>query len=161
MGKITLVIHGGAGTIHKEYMTPELEQAYIQGLKEALYFGYSELESGGDAVDAVKKAVVTLENNILFNAGRGSVFTRRGTHEMDAGIMDGKSLKAGAVSCVSNIPNPIELAAKVMYNSKHVFLTGKGANNFAVRQGIKLEPDEYFFSQFRYDQWKAIRNSKK
>jgi beta-aspartyl-peptidase (threonine type) len=96
---------------------------------------------------------------MLFNAGRGSVFTKKGVQEMDAAIMDGKDLEAGAVAGIRNVRNPIELAAEVMRNSNHVFLSGKGANDFAIRQGIKLEPDEYFFSQFRYDQWKAIRDS--
>ncbi|HRF27554.1 MAG TPA: isoaspartyl peptidase/L-asparaginase, partial [Ferruginibacter sp.] len=100
-----------------------------------------------------------LEDNLLFNAGRGSVFTKKGVQEMDAAIMDGKSLAAGSVAGVRNVRNPIELAAEVMTNSNHVFLSGKGANDFAIKQGVKLEPDEYFFSQFRYDQWKQIRDS--
>jgi beta-aspartyl-peptidase (threonine type) len=102
---------------------------------------------------------VVLEDHILFNAGRGAVFTKKGVQEMDAAIMDGSTLGAGAVAGVRNVRNPIELAAEVMRNSNHVFLSGKGANDFAIKQGIKLEPDEYFFSQFRYDQWKAIRDS--
>jgi beta-aspartyl-peptidase (threonine type) len=117
------------------------------------------LEEGGTAVNAVKAALVLLEDHILFNAGRGAVFTKKGVQEMDAAIMDGSSLAAGAVAGVRNVRNPIELAAEVMRNSNHVFLSGKGANDFAIKQGIKLEPDEYFFSQFRYDQWKAIRDS--
>lgn len=159
MGNITLVIHGGAGTILKEDMTPELESAYLQGLRDALNAGYTVLEEGGMAVNAIKTALVMLEDNILFNAGRGSVFTKNGVQEMDAAIMDGKTINAGAVAAVRNVRNPIELAAEVMRNSNHVFLSGKGANDFAIRQGIKLESDEYFFSQFRYDQWKAIRDS--
>lgn len=159
MGKFTMAIHGGAGTILKEDMTPELETAYIKGLQAALDVGYAVLEEGGTAVNAVKAAVVVLEDNMLFNAGRGSVFTKKGVQEMDAAIMDGKNLAAGAVCGVRNVRNPIELAAEVMLNSNHVFLSGKGANDFAIKQGIKLEPDEYFFSQFRYDQWKEIRDS--
>ncbi|MBN8699741.1 MAG: isoaspartyl peptidase/L-asparaginase [Chitinophagales bacterium] len=154
-----MVIHGGAGTILKEDMTPELEQAYIQGLEEALTAGYAVLEQGGTAVNAIKAAVVVLEDNLLFNAGRGSVFTKKGVQEMDAAIMDGRNLDAGSVAGIRNVRNPIELAAEVMVNSNHVFLSGKGANDFAIKQGIKLEPDEYFFSQFRYDQWKEIRDS--
>jgi beta-aspartyl-peptidase (threonine type) len=100
-----------------------------------------------------------LEDNVLFNAGRGSVFTKKGVQEMDAAIMDGRTLDAGAVTGVRNVRNPIELATEVMINSNHVFLSGKGASDFAIKQGIKLEPDEYFFSQFRYDQWKSIRDS--
>lgn len=156
---ITICIHGGAGTILKEDMTPELEEAYLQGLQAALNAGYAVLEEGGTAVNAVKAAVVVLEDNVLFNAGRGSVFTKKGVQEMDAAIMDGSNLGAGAVCGLRNVRNPVELAAEVMRNSNHVFLSGKGANDFAIKQGVKLEPDEFFFSQFRYDQWKAIRDS--
>lgn len=159
MADCTIVIHGGAGTILKEDMTPELEQAYSEGLHQALDISYAVLEEGGTAVNAVKAALVLLEDNILFNAGRGSVFTKKGVQEMDAAIMDGSDLSAGAVAGVRNVRNPIELATEVMRNSNHVFLSGKGANDFAIKQGVKLEPDEYFFSQFRYDQWKAIRDS--
>ena len=159
MQPFSIVIHGGAGTILKEDMTPELEKAYSQGLDEALSAGYAVLEQGGSASNAVKAAIVVLEDNLLFNAGRGSVFTKKGVQEMDAAIMDGKNREAGAVAGVRNVRNPIELAAEVMQNSNHVFLSGKGANDFAIKQGIKLEPDEFFFSQFRYDQWKAMRDS--
>jgi len=159
MSKFTLVIHGGAGTILKADMTPELEAAYTEGLKIALDAGYAVLEEGGSAINAVKAALVILEDNVLFNAGRGAVFTRKGVHEMDAAIMDGKTLNAGAVAAVRNVRNPIELAAEVMQHSDHVFLSGEGANDFAITQGIRLEPEEYFFSQFRYDQWKAMRDS--
>ena len=159
MSDFTIVIHGGAGTILKEDMTPALETAYQQGLEQALLESYAVLEQGGTAVNAVKAALVILEDNMLFNAGRGSVFTKKGVQEMDAAIMDGSDLSAGAVAGVRNVRNPIELAMEVMRNSNHVFLSGKGANDFAIKQGVKLEPDEYFFSQFRYDQWKAIRDS--
>lgn len=159
MSDFTVVIHGGAGTILKTDMTLELEQAYQQGLQRALNVSYAVLEKGGTAVNAVKAAIVLLEDNVLFNAGRGAVFTKKGVQEMDAAIMDGSDLSAGAVAGVRNVRNPIELATEVMRNSNHVFLSGKGANDFAIKQGIKLEPDEYFFSQFRYNQWKAIRDS--
>jgi beta-aspartyl-peptidase (threonine type) len=155
----SLVIHGGAGTIIKADMTPALEKAYAQGLKEALDMGYAVLENGGAAVDAVIASIKCLEDNLLFNAGRGAVFTKKGLQEMDAAIMDGKTLKAGAITGVRNVRNPIELAYEVMANSNHVFLSGKGANDFAISRGLKLEPDDYFFSQFRYDQWKEIRDS--
>jgi beta-aspartyl-peptidase (threonine type) len=155
----TLVIHGGAGTILKDEMTPDLEKAYMDGLNQALQVGFAVLEEGGTAVNAVKASLVLLEDHVLFNAGRGAVFTKKGVQEMDAAIMDGNSLEAGAVAGVRNVRNPIELATEVMRNSNHVFLSGKGANDFAIKQGVKLEPDEYFFSQFRYDQWKAIRDS--
>jgi beta-aspartyl-peptidase (threonine type) len=159
MQKLTLVIHGGAGTITREEMSAELEQTYLKGLQDALDAGYAVLQEGGTAVNAVQAAAVMLEDNLLFNAGRGSVFTKKGLQEMDAAIMDGKTLDAGAVAGVRNVRNPIELAAEVLFNSNHVFLSGKGANDFAIKQGIKLEPDEYFFSQFRYDQWRAVRDS--
>ncbi|MGC4036561.1 MAG: isoaspartyl peptidase/L-asparaginase [Chitinophagaceae bacterium] len=159
MAKIVLAIHGGAGTILKEHMTPELEEAYLSGLQAALNAGYTILAGNGSAVEAVTVATKMLEDNILFNAGRGSVFTKKGLQEMDAAIMEGKELKAGAVAGVKNIRNPIELAVAVMQHSDHVFLSGEGANDFALKQGIRLEPDEYFFSQFRYDQWKSMRDS--
>src|SRR5207244_973365 len=157
--KFSIAIHGGAGTILKEDMTPALEAAYTLALREALDAGYAVLKEGGSSLNAVKAAVVKLEDNILFNAGRGSVFTKKGMHEMDASIMEGEHLRAGAVAGVRNVRNPIELATAVMLNSDHVFLSGDGANDFAIKHGIKIEPDEYFFSQFRYDQWKAIRDS--
>ena len=159
MSRFTLAIHGGAGTILKADMTPELELAYLEGLQQAMDAGFAVLEQGGSAVNAIKATIVILEDNMLFNAGRGSVFTKKGVQEMDAAIMDGKTLEAGSVTGVRNVRNPIELATEVMINSNHVFLSGKGASDFAIKQGIKLEPDEYFFSQFRYDQWKAIRDS--
>ncbi|MFI5151804.1 MAG: isoaspartyl peptidase/L-asparaginase family protein [Chitinophagales bacterium] len=159
MSNFTLVIHGGAGTILKADMTPELEKAYLDALAEALGSGFAVLEEGGSAINAIKATLVMMEDNMLFNAGRGSVFTKKGVQEMDAAVMDGSTLAAGAVSGVRNVRNPIELAMEIMRNSNHVFLSGKGANDFAIKQGIKLEPDEYFFSQFRYDQWKAIRDS--
>jgi len=159
MQTYTIAIHGGAGTITPEDMTPELEASYIRGLEDALNAGFAVLEIGGTSINAIKAAVVTLEDNLLFNAGRGSVFTKKGLQEMDAAIMEGNQLRAGAVAGVRSVRNPIELAHEVMVNSDHVFLSGKGANDFALKQGIKLEPDEYFFSQFRYDQWKSIRDS--
>ena len=159
MQKISIAIHGGAGTILKEDMTPELEEAYRQRLSEALQAGYAVLENGGTAINSVKAAVVVLEDNPLFNAGKGSVFTKKGLNEMDAAIMDGSTLEAGAIAGVRNIRNPVELAEEVMLHSGHVFLSGKGANDFAIRQGIKLESDDYFYSQYRYDQWREIRDS--
>ena len=159
MKKLSIAIHGGAGTILKEDMTAELEEAYRNGLSDALAAGYAVLEQGGTAINAVKAAVVVLEDNPLFNAGRGAVFTKKGLHELDAAIMDGSTLEAGAIAGVRNIRNPVELAEEVMLHSGHVFLSGKGANDFAIKQGIKLEPDEYFYSQYRYDQWREIRDS--
>ncbi|MDQ6905096.1 MAG: isoaspartyl peptidase/L-asparaginase [Bacteroidota bacterium] len=159
MTKISIAIHGGAGTIVKEDMTPELEVAYRNALTEAMDAGYAVLENRGNAINAVKAAVVVMEDNVLFNAGKGAVFTKKGLNEMDAAIMDGLTLNAGAIAGVRNIRNPVELAEQVMLHSGHVFLSGKGANDFAIRQGIKLEPDEYFYSDYRYDQWREIRDS--
>lgn len=157
--KFTIAIHGGAGTILKQDMTAELEQAYTQGLQQALDKGYAVLEKGGTSMDAVIAATIVLENNILFNAGRGAVFTKKGLHEMDAAVMNGADLAAGAVCGVHKVRNPIELAATVMRNSEHVLLSGEGADDFAKQQNIATENDNYFFSQFRYDQWQAMRNS--
>lgn len=159
MSKYTIAVHGGAGTILQEEMTADVEAAYRKGLEDALNAGYAILSRGGTAVDAVAQAVIVLEDNDLFNAGRGAVFGKDGRQELDAAIMDGKNLMAGAVAAVRNIRNPIELARRVMLYSDHVFLTGQGANEFAESQKMPLEPDEYFFSQFRYDQWKAIRDT--
>lgn len=150
MSKFTIAVHGGAGTISKGSMTPEKEAAYSKALNEALEAGYSILEKNGNALDGVKAAVIELENNILFNAGKGSVFTNTGTHEMDASIMDGRTLAAGAVAAVKNIRNPIELAYTVMKKSEHVFLIGSGAEEFAKQNGIAFEPDGYFYSEFRF-----------
>lgn len=154
-----MVIHGGAGTILKENMTPELERRYRQALQSALQAGYSILENGGTALEAIKIAAISLEDDALFNAGKGSVFTADGINEMDAAIMDGKTLSAGAVAGVRNVRNPVALAEQVMLHSGHVFLSGRGANEFALKQGIPVEPDEYFYSQFRYDQLKEIIGS--
>jgi L-asparaginase / beta-aspartyl-peptidase len=159
MQKITLVIHGGAGTILKKDMTGAMEQAYLNALDTALDAGYSVLAKGNPAMDAVLAATTSLENNILFNAGRGSVFAHDGSQEMDASVMDGKNLMAGAVSAVRNICNPVTLAYAVMTKSEHVFLTGKGANEFAKAQGIATAADDYFYSAFRYQQWKQMQGS--
>ncbi len=155
----TLVIHGGAGNITPGLMNAEQEKQYSAGLNDALEAGYAVLEGGGAALDAVVAAIATLEDNPLFNAGRGSVFTKKGLHEMDAALMDGSDLAAGAVAGVRNVRNPIRLAREVMLHSGHVMLSGKGAGEFALKQGIELAPDEYFFNQDRYDQWIEIRDS--
>ena len=161
MNQFSIAIHGGAGTILKQDMTAELEAAYSKGLEDALSSGYSVLENGGTALDAVAAAVVSLEDCIMFNAGRGSVFTKNGTHEMDAAIMDGKTLDAGAVAGVSSVRNPVELALAVMQKSEHVLLSGEGALQFAKEQGLRIEDETYFFSQFRYDQWQLVKNEDK
>jgi beta-aspartyl-peptidase (threonine type) len=159
MSTFTIAVHGGSGTILKEEMTPAAEQAHLDGLEEALAAGYTILQKGGTAVDAVAAAIVILEDNINFNAGRGSVFTKEGRQEMDAALMDGSTLDAGAVAGVRNIRNPIQLARAILHQSPHVFLSGDGALQFAREKGITLEDDAYFFSQFRYDQWVSIRDT--
>jgi beta-aspartyl-peptidase (threonine type) len=156
---ITLVIHGGAGNITPSMMSPDLEKDYTEGLTAALDKGYEVLRNGGSAGDAVVTAIMELENNPLFNAGRGSVFTKKGLHEMDAALMNGKDLMAGAVAGVRNIKHPILLAKEVMLYSGHVFLSGKGAGEFALSRGLEFTSDEYFFNKERYDQWVAIRDS--
>lgn len=158
MQQFSIAIHGGAGTIVKTDITAEQETAYIKGLDEALQAGYLVLQNGGSSLDAVSAAVMSLEDCILFNAGRGSVFTKTGTHEMDASLMDGASMHAGAVAGVSKVKNPIVLARKIMENSEHVLLSGEGALQFAKEQGLQQEEDAYFFSQFRYDQWQLVKN---
>ncbi len=156
---ITLVIHGGAGNINPGMMTKEDEHNYDLGLKAALDAGYKILQDGGASADAVVAAISELENNPLFNAGRGSVFTKKGLHEMDAALMDGRDLSAGAVAGVRNIKNPIQLAREVMLHSGHVFLSGNGAADFALSRGLEFATDDYFFNKLRYDQWVKIRDS--
>jgi beta-aspartyl-peptidase (threonine type) len=134
-------------------MTAELQQQYEQGLNDALEAGYSILKTGGSSLDAVEAAVASLEDFAMFNAGRGSVFNNAGKHEMDASIMCGKTLDAGAVSALSNVKNPVKLARSVMQHSEHVMLFGAGAEVFAKKHNIEFAPDDYFFNQFRYDQW--------
>ncbi len=155
----TLVIHGGAGNITPAIMDAQLEREYTLGLKAALDKGYDVLKSGGTSVDAVVAAICTLEDNTIFNAGKGAVFTKKGLNEMDAAIMDGSTLAAGGIAGVRNIKNPIKLAKEVMLHSGHVLLSGSGAAEFAINQGIEMTPDEYFFNQQRYDQWVEIRDT--
>jgi L-asparaginase / beta-aspartyl-peptidase len=152
VGPITLVIHGGAGTIKRENMTPEKEKAYHDALKIALDSGYSVLEKGGKSLDAVIAAIKVMEDSPLFNAGRGSVFTNEGKNEMDASIMDGSNLMAGAVAGVTTIKNPITAAYAVMTQSEHVMLIGKGAEKFAEEKGLEIVPPSYFFDSTRYKQ---------
>jgi L-asparaginase / beta-aspartyl-peptidase len=153
MGKIALAIHGGAGTILKSQMTPDLEREYRGGLEEALRVGWKILDKGGSALDAVEATVISLEDFPLFNAGRGSVFTHEGRQEMDASIMDGRRRRAGAVAAVKNIRNPVTLARLVMERTEHVLLAGEGANQFADEMGVRTEPDEYFFTEHRWLQF--------
>jgi beta-aspartyl-peptidase (threonine type) len=157
--KFSIAIHGGAGTLVKGMMTPELEAKYRVDLQAALDSGYSVLEQGKSSVDAVEAAVKVLENSPLFNAGKGAVFTANETHEMDASIMDGNTLNAGAVSLISGIKNPISLARDVMEKSEHVFLAGEGAHEFAKELNYNFEDSSYFFDDFRHKQWLEIKDT--
>ena len=148
--KPALAVHGGAGAISKSQMTPDLEREYRGGIETALKAGWKVLDKGGSAIDAVEAAVVELENFPLFNAGRGAVFTHEGEQEMDACIMDGSRLKAGAVAFVKNVRNPISLARLVMERTEHVLLAGEGAMEFAEVNDVAFEPDEYFFTEHRW-----------
>jgi L-asparaginase / beta-aspartyl-peptidase len=159
MNKISIAIHGGAGTILKSQMTPEKELAYKSALEKALNSAYTLLENGASSTDAVENAVSILEDSPLFNAGKGSVFTAEGHHEMDASIMEGKSLMAGAVSAITGVKNPVQLARMVMDKSGHVFLTGKGALEFAQKMKCVIKEESYFYDQLRYDQWQEIKGT--
>ncbi len=152
MTKIALAIHGGAGTIFRSSMTAELEREYRGGLENALRAGWEILQKAGTSLDAVEATTCVLEDFHLFNAGRGSVFTHDGKNEMDASIMDGKTLNAGAVAFVKNIKNPIKLARLVMEKTEHVLLAGDGANQFAAQMGIETADDQYFFTRHRWQQ---------
>ncbi len=149
---IAIVIHGGAGTIRKATMKPEVEQQYREKLTEALNAGYDVLKNKGTCLDAVEAAIRIMEDSPLFNAGKGAVFTHEGTNELDASIMDGATLKAGAVAAVKHIKNPILLARMVMDKSPHVMLVGEGAEAFAKQQGMDTVPQQYFFTQRRWDE---------
>ncbi|HRF40655.1 MAG TPA: isoaspartyl peptidase/L-asparaginase [Saprospiraceae bacterium] len=146
-----LVIHGGAGTIRREDMSPEKEAAYTAALNQALDIGEEVLRNGGSAMDAVEAVIVFLEDTPLFNAGKGAVFTNDGRNELDASFMNGATREAGAVAGVTIVKNPIRLARKVMENSVHVMMAGKGAELFAKEQGLDTVPPEYFFTQERWD----------
>jgi L-asparaginase / beta-aspartyl-peptidase len=152
-----LAIHGGAGTMPRTEMTAEAERGYRSGLQAALDAGYEVLRSGGTSLDAVTRAVVVLEDNPLFNAGRGSVFTLDGRNELDASIMEGRTLKAGAVCGVTRIQNPVLLARSVMENSEHVMLADTGAEEFAETQGFSFVPQSYFHTPERWQQLLRIR----
>ncbi len=137
-------------------MTPELEREYRGGLEGALNVGWKALSSGGSALDAVEQTVCSLEDFHLFNAGRGSVFTHEGKNEMDASIMDGRTLDAGAIAFVRNVRNPVKLARLVMDKTPHVLLAAEGANQFAKEMGVAFEPDEYFYTEHR---WKQLQDA--
>ena len=161
MNKIALAIHGGAGTILKSEMTAELEAEYRRGLRNALQIGHEILTKKGAALDAVEASVAALEDFPLFNAGRGAVFTHDGANELDASIMDGAKLKAGAVAFVRQIKNPIKLARLVMEKTEHILLAGTGAVEFARQMQIEFADDEYFFTENRYQQLLEAREAGK
>lgn len=156
---LTLVIHGGAGTIKKDRMSPEREKEYHDALKAALDAGYEILESGGTSLDAVIAAVTVLEDSPLFNAGKGAVFTHNGRNELDASIMDGTTLEAGAVAGVTTIKNPIKAARAVMTKSPHVMLAGRGAEEFAAENGLEIVDPSYFVDSARYQQYLRQKQS--
>ena len=153
MKNIAIAIHGGAGTITKASLTPEKEKAYNNALKEAVEAGHQLLARGGSALDAVEVAVASMEDSPLFNAGKGAVFTNEGRHEMDAAVMWGKNIKAGAVAGVRSIKNPVKLARAVMEHSEFVLLGSYGAEEFARTQNIDFVPQDYFYDEHRYQQW--------
>src|SRR3954470_3491845 len=157
--KFALVIHGGAGTISPEQITPALERDLRAGLERSLEAGRGILRDGGSSLDAVTAAVRVLEDDPLFNAGRGAVFTSAGTHEMDAAIMEGRTLMAGAVRSVKRVKNPILLARAVMEKSPHVLVAGTGAEDFARELGHEIMDDKYFYTEQRWQALDRIRNA--
>lgn len=159
--KFAIVIHGGAGTILKENMSGEKEEAYHLKLTEALNTGYSVLENGGTSTDAVIEAIKIMEDSPLFNAGKGAVFTNAGTNEMDASIMEGENLNAGAVCGVKTIKNPITAARLVMDKSQHVMLCGNGADEYARQNKLEIVDHKYFFTPHRYQHLQKIKETEK
>ena len=159
--KFGLVLHGGAGTIERSKMTLERERDYRAGLERALMAGYEILKRGGSSLDATEAAVRVLEDDPHFNAGKGAVFTSAGTNEMDAAIMDGKTLAAGAVASLKHIKNPISLARLVMEKSGHVMMDGEGAEAFARENGIELVDQKYFYTQERWEALEKIKAAEK
>ncbi|HEV7921202.1 MAG TPA: isoaspartyl peptidase/L-asparaginase [Thermoanaerobaculia bacterium] len=152
--RIMLVLHGGAGTITRKSMTAEAEKQYREALEQALKTGQAILRKGGTSVDAVEASIRVLEDNPLFNAGKGAVFTHDGKNELDAAIMDGKTMKAGSVAGVTIIRNPISAARAVMEKSKHVMMIGRGAELFATKMGLEIVDPSYFWTERR---WKALQ----
>ena len=151
-----LVIHGGAGVMDQNAMPPEVQRQYLDVLNKALHTGDSVLASGGTCMDAVEKTIIILEDSPLFNAGRGAVFTHEGIVELDASVMEGKTLMAGAVAGVRDIKNPVSVARRVMEKSEHVMLTGVGASQFAKEQGFHPVENSYFHTEKRYKSWQEL-----
>ncbi len=158
---VTIVIHGGAGALEPGRYTPEQEAAFKAKLNEALSAGYSVLEEGGAALDAIESAIVLMEDSPLFNAGKGAVFTREGKNELDASVMDGATLNAGAIAGVTKVKNPIKLARAVMENSVHVMFARKGAEEFAEEQGLEMVRPSYFRTESRWRTYKNARAQEK
>ena len=154
-----IAIHGGSGTITFEPKDSELKKQYLNALNSALDEGFKWLSEGQSAAESVSKTVQLLEDCELFNAGKGSVFTARGKHEMDAAIMDGKTLKAGAVAGLHGVKNPVLVAYDVLKNTPFFMITGEEAVEYARHRNFRFEPDSYFFNQLRYDQWQEIRGN--
>lgn len=159
--EFAIVIHGGAGTILKKNMTEEKEAAYRAVLEEAIKVGYDILKNGGSSLDAVTKTINVMEDSPLFNAGKGAVFTNAETNELDASIMDGKTLNAGASAGTTTVRNPIDLARAVMDNSPHVMLSGKGAETFAEEQGLAIVDPEYFYTENRFNSLQRAKEKEK
>ena len=157
--KPIIAIHGGAGVILPEHLTPELEKGYRSGLENSLKAGHEILKNGGSSLDAVQAAVIVLEDDPLFNAGRGSVLTHEGKCEMDAAIMDGKTRRAGAVAGIRGVKNPVLLARAVMEKSEHVMLVGKGAEDFARANKLIFKNEEYFLTEMRRQQWLKVKDT--
>ncbi|TDD39953.1 isoaspartyl peptidase/L-asparaginase [Actinomadura sp. KC06] len=156
---VVLAVHGGAGSLPRGSLTPEQEKAYRDGLTKALRTGYELIKDGRPALDAVEKAVNVLEDDPNFNAGKGAVFNTDAEHELDASIMNGKDRRSGAVAGVHHTKNPISLARMVMEKSPHVFMAGKGADDFALRNGVPFTPQDYFWTQRRWDQLMAAKDN--
>jgi L-asparaginase / beta-aspartyl-peptidase len=156
-----IVVHGGAGVITRDKMTPEMDKAYRAGLEAAINTGKKILSDGGTALDAVEKTINILEDNPLFNAGKGAVFTHDGKNELDAAIMDGSNLAAGAVAGVTDIKNPITAARYVMTKSPHVMLVGAGASQFAREQGLEIVDPSYFYTDRRFSELQEILKREK
>ena len=155
--RFALAIHGGAGTISPEQITPEMERDLRTGLQRSLDAGHAILKNDGSSLDAVVAAVRVLEDDPLFNAGRGAVFTSAGTHEMDAAVMDGRTLMAGAIGAVRRIRNPIDLARAIMERSPHVMLVGESAEDFAREIGLEIVEQKYFFTEQRWQALERVR----
>ena len=157
--KYVVVIHGGAGTILKKDMSPELEEQYSAKLKEALTQSYQKIKEGKSSLEAVEAAIVVMEDSPLFNAGKGAVFTSDGRNELDASIMYGKDKSAGAVAGLTVVKNPIKAAIAVMQKSEHVMMIGKGAEQFAKKEGLEIVNPKYFWTQHRWDALQKVKKA--